>query len=893
MSHVVTFSIEAVAASSDDALLLAQAAALGPSLALVEPPWWIAVALCAAKDAPAMRIAVGGDQDAVKALIKGPADQLHGVLRAHVAGLRAIETDALLDESHWLTDIARRHSVSLLGHLLPLTPHGAALNELWTSRFLDHVRRLGTDKSPAGVVVILRPTSRGGQGFLDTLRRYFLDTPLSTVTTTLGKTTGKKDSPDSKNEQSTTHVVDTAQQARERGIHVLDELMRSGAWWIGIHAFGPNETKARSAAALAWACMSNVGRGGHRPDPQGTTRPIGTILWRPEASGATAPWFDPLTRSPGTADSAAGAAGLLPHLHEAGVKWSFAGASDLTPLVSNPADPMWRTLVLPQRTDMLVSGERLTAAVQLPIAPGPAVTVVRGFDYCRTPRRRAGQGTVRLGAYCDGGLQPTESEAAGSLEPVLVDLDDLTKHVLVVGATGSGKTTTVVHLLRSLRQQRSEGGDPIRVAVLEGAKREYRGYLHDIGITVRGHFDLRGAKGFLSLNLFEHPPTVSPESHLGQLGAIFEATLEMPSPVPTVMREALARAYDHWHRTPASSDLRKLHPVRFWLLRAIFQVLEDADYQGEVQANVKGALRTRIASLSAGAAGTVLSGSASWDELRSQLAEQSILLELESVADKHSRALVMSLFVLYYRYALEGRKGKGLRFVLVLEEAHRIIGRTPGRENSDASLEFFSNLLGEIRAHGCGLIISDQSPSRLIDDAMRNTNTKLLMRLVAGEDIDVAVRGAGLPEEARADIPQLAMGQAVFVSPGRLPGLIQLPAPPPRADAAVEGDVVDIASLRASLSADLTETRAFFQLLSSPPQDSPSIARDALERAGESRDAVEDLLLAAYQAAGCNHGWVAAGSAACPQHAESFRDHLLLAVSARLRNRGPSQKRPR
>ncbi len=46
----------------------------------------------------------------------------------------------------------------------------------------------------------------------------------------------------------------------------------------------------------------------------------------------------------------------------------------------------------------------------------------------------------------------------------------------------------------------------------------------------------------------------------------------------------------------------------------------------------------------------------------------------------------------------------------------------------------FSNFLSEVRAYGQGMMVVDQVPTRLIEDAIKNTNVKIIHKLVASDD---------------------------------------------------------------------------------------------------------------------------------------------------------------
>ena len=77
------------------------------------------------------------------------------------------------------------------------------------------------------------------------------------------------------------------------------------------------------------------------------------------------------------------------------------------------------------------------------------------------------------------------------------------------------------------------------------------------------------------------------------------------------------------------------------------------------------------------------------------------------------------------------------------------------------SAMMFSNMLSEIRAYGEGLMLVDQVPTRLIPDAIKNTNTKITHRLVAEDDCKAVAESMGINKEQRMIIPKLLVGQCL------------------------------------------------------------------------------------------------------------------------------------
>ena len=107
----------------------------------------------------------------------------------------------------------------------------------------------------------------------------------------------------------------------------------------------------------------------------------------------------------------------------------------------------------------------------------------------------------------------------------------------------------------------------------------------------------------------------------------------------------------------------------------------------------------------------------------------------------------------------------GCRHLTVIEEAHRVMAKCDNPELPQyKSAMMFSNMLSEIRAYGEGMFLVDQVPTRLIPDAIKNTNLKITHRLVAEDDCKAIGESMGLNEEQRKVIPKLMTGQCIVSS---------------------------------------------------------------------------------------------------------------------------------
>ena len=72
-----------------------------------------------------------------------------------------------------------------------------------------------------------------------------------------------------------------------------------------------------------------------------------------------------------------------------------------------------------------------------------------------------------------------------------------------------------------------------------------------------------------------------------------------------------------------------------------------------------------------------------------------------------------------------------------------------------------ANAIAEMRTYGEGFIIADQSPSAVDISAIRNTNTKIVMRLPDEADRRLAGKASGVTDEQLEEIAKLPKGVAV------------------------------------------------------------------------------------------------------------------------------------
>ena len=107
-----------------------------------------------------------------------------------------------------------------------------------------------------------------------------------------------------------------------------------------------------------------------------------------------------------------------------------------------------------------------------------------------------------------------------------------------------------------------------------------------------------------------------------------------------------------------------------------------------------------------------------------------------------------------------------LRHITVLEEAHNLLRRTSIEQPTESSnilgksVELIANAIAEMRTYGEGFIIADQAPGLMDMSVIRNTNTKIIMRLPDQGDRDLVGKAANLNDDQIIELAKLPRGVA-------------------------------------------------------------------------------------------------------------------------------------
>ena len=344
---------------------------------------------------------------------------------------------------------------------------------------------------------------------------------------------------------------------------------------------------------------------------------------------------------------------------------------------------------------------------------------------------------------------------------VYLDADSLTSHVFVTGSTGAGKSNTIYQLLRELSKKDA------RFLVIEPAKGEYKqvfGGRPDVSVYGT-NFKMAN---LLRLNPFSFPDEIHVLEHIDRLIEIFNACWPMYAAMPAVLKDAIEESYKScgWSLTHSVCEPKR-YPTFETLLKKLPEIMDSSAYSKDTKGDYTGALVTRVKSLTNGINGQIF---CSGEELTcEELFERNVIVDLSRVGSMETKSLLMGILMIKlqeHRMAKADETNAGLRHVTVLEEAHNLLRRTSSEQSQDSSnlqgksVEMLANAIAEMRTYGEGFIIADQAPGLLDMAVIRNTNTKIIMRLPDESDRILVGKAAGLTDEQIVELSKLDCGVA-------------------------------------------------------------------------------------------------------------------------------------
>ncbi len=343
--------------------------------------------------------------------------------------------------------------------------------------------------------------------------------------------------------------------------------------------------------------------------------------------------------------------------------------------------------------------------------------------------------------------------------PFGAPLKGFTRHALVVGMPGTGKTTFSVNLLLQFYKR----GIPF--LAIEPTKSEYRAMIDavpDLQVFTPGK---NSVVPFI-INPFLPPDGITLETFKPSLVSAFKAAFSMPSPLDILFANAIDACYvkHGWRGYSKRGDPGiKLFGLHEFVL-TFREIIRSSSYSPESKGNMESAGVFRLLNL-------VIQNGNIYDTENSvplyDLLRKPTIIELNAIDNQEQKALIMALLLInIILYTKHNQAGDGnLKNILLIDEAHVLLGggthvQEGAAEAGASTVKALQNMIVEIRSYGTGIIIADQSPQKVTKEIVGNTDVKIMFQLVQVEDKNIIAASSNMREADKDQLSRLNTGEA-------------------------------------------------------------------------------------------------------------------------------------
>jgi len=327
--------------------------------------------------------------------------------------------------------------------------------------------------------------------------------------------------------------------------------------------------------------------------------------------------------------------------------------------------------------------------------------------------------------------------------------EQVNEHLLLVGMTGSGKTTFFYNLMATA----ADRDVPFMVFDF---KNDYRHFVDDRELLVVNWRDFK-------FNPLAPPPGVQPGKWGEVLADTFAHATDLLIGSESYFLDRLRFLYGLYD--DADTDR---HPSLFE-----FRDLVAADEisTASPRFKYKERVQSRL-SMMTGFSGEIFDCSRGYPI--EALLDRNVAFELKEPNQYVTNFVVEALltWIFYYRDAMGQRQG--LRHLIMFDEAKRVFDANRSRQPA-SGYPPIDDLVGKLREFGEGLVVADHEPSKLSDSLKANTYAKLWLTLGSGTDIQEMAQTFGLDPDQTEFTRTLEKGEAVLKLADQDPVPVLLP----------------------------------------------------------------------------------------------------------------------
>lgn len=349
-----------------------------------------------------------------------------------------------------------------------------------------------------------------------------------------------------------------------------------------------------------------------------------------------------------------------------------------------------------------------------------------------------------------------------------------TKHALVVGAPGNGKTTFAINLLLQFHEK----GIPF--LVIEPTKTEYRAMIDtipELQVFTPGN---NSVVPFI-LNPFIPPKGIRLEQYIPSLMTAFKAAFSMETPLDVIFLHSIRNCYAKygWKTSSTVEDKTVKKFGLYEFVQVFKQIVSESEYKPETKATIETGGTFRLVNL-------IDQNKYIYDTIQGidigELLKYPSVIELNAIADDEQKALLMALLLIQICLHTKNLGSSSeIKNIMMIDEAHVLLdtpasGTAEQNKAKGITIKSLQKMIAEIRSFGTGIIIADQKPSKVTTDIVADTDIKVAFRLTEKNERSIIADSINLTEIQNQHLAKLKPGEAfTFFSGLESPKLVVTP----------------------------------------------------------------------------------------------------------------------
>ncbi|MEM1574749.1 MAG: helicase HerA-like domain-containing protein [Nitrososphaerota archaeon] len=327
-----------------------------------------------------------------------------------------------------------------------------------------------------------------------------------------------------------------------------------------------------------------------------------------------------------------------------------------------------------------------------------------------------------------------------------LSINNINKHIIIFGSTGTGKTTTSMSIALRLWEK----GFPILIL-------DWHNEYGKIAEKINGKVFSLGKDNSCSINPFK-PLFLEDDiyTHIDMLCDIFSETFNFSAPQSYMFLKALVEEYKA--RGFLDKEVKKLEAPN---LLAILERIQKMAPYSRFDYEIKMALERRLQPLTLGQLGEVFCGE---NIIKiNDIMQGFTVIELGHIKSYLSKRILLYLILkLIYDYCIHRGKINKLVHVTVIEEAQNIV---PMKKDSEIP-SIGERLIFDVRKFGEGIILIAQLPSQISSNITKNVSIRIIHAIKGRNDIIYSLK-KNRTYEGEKILQSLREGEAIIDNIGK------------------------------------------------------------------------------------------------------------------------------